>query len=126
MNNGFGTGCYFGSNVTSNVITGSILSFKLKKSTDKKEITDNIDNFLQVAFTKRKKVATAEVLLQGSGSQIVLPNIGDIGTLASPWTAEVSGSWGVTDSELDFKSDDMAKVNVELTQWYKSDGSTLP
>lgn len=126
LNNGFGTGCYFSSNVTQNTITGSVLDFKLKKSADKKEITDNTDSFLQIAFSKRKKVATLEVLIQGSGSNISQPNIGDTATLASPWTNEVSGSWGVTDSEIMFKSDDFAKFSLEVTQWYKADGTTLP
>src|ERR1035441_9989560 len=99
MNNGFGTGCYFSSNVTQNAVTGSVLDFKFKKQADKKEITDNTDNFLQVAITKRKKVATLEVLLQGSASAIVIPEIGDSCTIASPWTTEVSHSWGVTDAE---------------------------
>lgn len=126
FNNGFGTGCYFSSNITQTAITGSVLDFKLKKSSDKKETTDNTDNFLQVNFTKRKKVATMEVLLQGSGSAIVIPDIGATCTMASPWTTEVTGSWGVTDSELMYKSDDVAKVSLEVTQWYKADGTTLP
>ena len=125
-NNGFGTGCYFSSNVTQTSVTGSVLDFKLKKSADKKEITDNSDNFLQIAFSKRKKVASLEVLLTGSGSAIVIPEVGDTATMASPWTTEVSGSWGVTDSELMFKSDDVAKVSLEITQWYKTDGTKLP
>lgn len=126
LNNGFGTGCYFSSNVTQTAITGNVLDFKLKKSADKKEITDNTDNFLQVAFTKRKKVATLEVLLQGSSSVFTLPEIGNTASMASPWTNDVSGSWGITDAEIMFKSDDFAKVSLELTQWVKVDGTTLP
>lgn len=126
LNNGFGTGCYFSSNVTQTSVTGSVLDFKLKKSASKKEITDSTDNFLQIAFTKRMKVATLDVLIQGSGSNIPIPNIGDTSTMASPWTNEVSGSWGVTDAELKYKSDDFVQMTLELTQWVKADGTTLP
>lgn len=126
MNNGFGTGCYFSANVSQSAISGSIKDFKLKKSADKSEITDNSNNFLQIAFSKRKKVANVEVLIQGSGSLIAVPDIGNTASLGSPWTNEVTGSWGVTDSEITLKSDDFVTVSVELTQWYKSDGTTLP
>jgi len=122
MSNGFGTGAYFSSQVTQATLTGSVLDFKLKKQADKKELTDNNDNFFQVAFSKRKKVATLDVLLQGSGSNIAQPNIGDTVVLASPWSTDVSGSWGVTDSELMFKSDDFAKISLEVTQWITTAG----
>jgi hypothetical protein len=122
MSNGFGTGAYFSSQVTQATLTGSVLDFKLKKQADKKELTDNNDNFFQVAFSKRKKVATLDVLLQGSGSNIAQPNIGDTVVLASPWSTDVSGSWGVTDSELMFKSDDFAKISLEVTQWITTSG----
>ena len=123
MNNGFGSGVYFGNPTTVTGTTGSVLSLKLKHQADKKEFMDQYDQFLQVAITKRKKVASLEVLLQGSGSNIALADIGDVATMANPWTTEVAGNWGVTDAELDFKNDDGAKQTLELTQWTTSSGS---
>ena len=119
MNNGIGTGIYFSTSaISTNAISGSVLSFKLKKQADKKEITDGGDNFKYIGITTRKKVASVEVLFTGSGSAITLPEIGDSATVTNPWSADVSGSWAVTDSEVDFKADDAAKVTFELTQWY--------
>lgn len=119
MNNGIGSGVYFSTSVISqSAITGSVLSFKLKKSADKKEITDGGDNFKYVGITKRKKVASCEVLFTGSGSAITLADIGDTATLTNPWSGDVSGSWAVTDSEVDWKSDDAAKVTFEFSQWW--------
>jgi hypothetical protein len=122
-NNGYGTGIYFANPTTTTAASGSVLSFKLKHQADKKELTDNYDNFIYVGITKRKKVASLEVLLQGSGSAITLANIGDTATIANPWTTEVAGNWGVTDAELDFKNDDGAKQTLELTQWTTTAGS---
>jgi hypothetical protein len=128
VNNGLGTGVYFSiaGNISQSIVSGSVLSFKLKKSAEKKAITDGSDAFQYIGITKRMKVANVDVLFTGSGSKLNLPNIGDTALMSSPWTDDVSGSWAVTESEVDFKSDDAAKVSYEITQWFKADGTTLP
>lgn len=127
LNNGFGTGIYFSSQVfLTGGISGSIESFTLNHTAEKKEIIDGNDNFIYIGIGKRKTVANATVILTSSGSNIATPAVGDTATLASPWTTDVSGTWGVTDAKLMFKSDDAAKVDIELTQWYKTGGGTLP
>jgi hypothetical protein len=128
MNNGFGTGVIFSTaNITQPLVSGSVLSFKIKKQADKKEITDNADNFIYVGITKRKKVGSLEVLFTGSGSAWNIPEVGDTATFSSnTLSGDISGSWGVTDSEVDFKSDDACKVSYEITQWIKTGGSSLP
>jgi hypothetical protein len=124
--NGFGSGVYYHVYTTNTLFSGSTLDFKLKKQSDKKEITDNTDNFIYIGLGKRKKVATATILLNTSGSNIPLGNPGDTLTWTDPWTTEISGTWACTDAELDFKSDDGAKYTFEATQWVKADGTTLP
>lgn len=122
-NNGFGTGCFFTSNITQTAITGSITTFKFKYGAEMKEAVDGTDNYYQVAFGKRKKVANATILIQGSGSLIATPQIGNIATLASPWTNDLTGNYGVTAAEVTYKSDDFAMCDVELTQWVTVSGS---
>ncbi len=58
MNNGFGTGIYFASNVTfTGAATGSVESFTLNHAAEKKEIVGADDNFLYIGIGKRKTVA---------------------------------------------------------------------
>ena len=129
MNNSFGSnsGIIFSTaGITQSAVSGSLLSFKLKKSAEKKEITDGSDNFAYVGVTKRKKVANVEVLFTGSGSALIIPDIGDTATITNPSSGDSTGSWGVTDAEVNWKSEDACKVSYEITQWYKTGGATLP
>lgn len=117
MSNGFGTGILFGSsNISTTATTGSILSFKIKKTANKKEVADGADQFAYVGFTQRKKTANAEVLFKGAS--VTLPEIGDTATVTNTWSGDVTGTWYVTDSEVNYKSDDAVKCAVELTMWY--------
>ena len=126
MNNGFGSTIYFGDCAASvNIVTGSILSFKLKNEASVKEYTDCSDNFMAIAISKRKKVANVEVLLTGSGSAIQTANIGDTATITCPWTANVAGNWAVTAADTELKADDAAKQTLELTQWLSSTGTVI-
>lgn len=129
MNNGFGSEVYFGMGNTAIVgITGSLVSFKLNKTADVKEVTNGKNDVQYIGISKRKKVANAEILIYGSGSHLITVNdIGDTVSITSGFvTTDVAGNWAITKPDLDFKPDDGAKMSVELTQWVKSDGSTFP
>lgn len=127
MTNNYGSGIIFTLNgVSQGLVTGEVLSFDLGKESDVKEFTDRGNNTIYVGFSKRIKTATTEVLFTGSGSALTLPNTGDTGTLVAPWSADVSGSWGVIKSSLTGKNDDAVKVKLELKQWINNNGTSLP
>jgi hypothetical protein len=127
MNNGFGSTIYFSAQgISTSATTGSVVSFKYKNVADTKEVISGAFNYLGIGIGKRKKVANVEVILTGSGSTINTANIGDVATITSPWTANVSGNWSVTQAESALKDDDAAKQTIELTQWYTDAGTTIP
>lgn len=125
MNNGFGSGIVFSCiGMTISNVTGSITSWDLQKSAEKKEITDGTDAFKYVGIAKRKKVVKAEILFTGSGSAVTIPEVGDTATLVAPWSGDVSGNWGVTDSSIKARMEDAVVSSIELTQWYTTNTGT--
>jgi len=129
MNNGFGTSVLFACKATLSGLTGSIVECNEKHSATKKAITDGADAFVYIGITQRFKTFAIKALFEGSaslGSGVAVPEIGDLATFASPMTAGGTGTWGVTESSLDMKADDAVYQNIEVTQWYKADGTTLP
>lgn len=127
MNSGFGTGVIFSlKGVSSNVISGSVISFDYDKDADIKEVTNGSNEVQYVGITKRIKNANIEVLFTGSGSMLTLPDVGDTCTLTVPWTNDVSGSWAVIKPGTAGKPDDGVKCKFALKQWVFDNGTRLP
>lgn len=105
-------------------ITGSILSFKLQKQGEVKEATDAANKFMAAAKGKEKRVASISVLLTASGSQVILPELLASATITNSSSGDCTGSWYVTGQpSIDWKNDDFAKADVELTQWLTATGT---
>ena len=111
---------------TQNVFSGSLLSFKVAGQAEIKEATDQNNNFIGVAKSKIKKVATFSVLLETSGSTVTLPPHLTPATIVNAMSGDVSGNWYVTGTpSIDWKNDDFAKADGEVTQWISGSGQSL-
>jgi hypothetical protein len=130
MANGIGTGVYFSVNgsLTSGGagITGSIESFTITRMSEQAEIVDGQGGFIYVGKTKVKDVIDMSIILTGSGSKFTVPHNLDAATFASPWSDDVTGSFYVTNNpKVETSVGTAAKATVQLTKYYKSDGTTL-
>ena len=110
--------------ISQNVLSGSLLSFKWQKQGSLKEATDVNDNFLAVAKSKGKRVATISALLVTSGSNAALPELLTPATITSTGNADMTGSYYVSGQPaIDWKNDDFTKFDIEVTQWLTSTGT---
>jgi hypothetical protein len=110
--------------VTQSVISGSLLDFKVQKQAEIKEATDINNNYFAVAKGKQKRVVNISVLLTTSGSSVAVPEILTPATISSTISGDVSGNYYVSGQpSVDWKNDDFAKADVEITQWITSTGT---
>jgi hypothetical protein len=110
--------------ITQNVYTGTITDFKLHRQAEYKEIPDGNNNYLSVFTGMQKKVATMTIILQTSGSTVILPAPLQPATLTSTTSNDVTGLWYVTGQpSIVWKHDDVVKADVEVTQFISSTGT---